>query len=245
MALHNYACIVEFSLSHSHRYMHVQNSHITNWNGIFSFLYLIFENCWSGQLLSNETIALDHWKICVLCRLHKKVFVSPQKFVSSECRDLCSWFWHGCKSEQNSIIMIIVVILAPIDLRWQWQYKIVACATFCLKVKILKQVIIKWQWQWPRYTSSILQWAIAVYHQNARMWKNCPGQRKPTVTVLSQKVELLTQLWAAHPSPLLHFREWQIIVRDDVKKYNFGFWTFPKQSCSFKKAGCKFHLMSL
>ena len=148
MALHNYACIVEFSLSHSHRYMHVQNSHITNWNGIFSFLYLIFENCWSGQLLSNETIALDHWKICVLCRLHKKVFVSPQKFVSSECRDLCSWFWHGCKSEQNNIIMFIVVILAPIDLRWQWQYKIVACATFCLKVKILKQVIIKWQWQW-------------------------------------------------------------------------------------------------
>ena len=144
--------------------------------------------------------------------------------------------------------MIIVVILAPIDLRWQWQYKIVACATFCLKVKILKQVIIKWQWQWqwqwPRYTSSILQWAIAVYHQNARMWKNCPGQRKPTVTVLSQKVELLTQLWAAPPSPLLHFREWQIIVRDDVKKYNFGFWTFPKQSCSFKQAGCKFHLMS-
>ena len=45
----------------------------------------------------------------------------------------------------------------------------VACATFCLKVKILKQVIIKWQRQWPRYTSSILRRAIAVYHQNARM----------------------------------------------------------------------------
>ena len=61
-----------------------------------SFLSSIFENCsgyWSGQLLNNETIALDHWKICVLCRLqcrlHKKYLCRPRN-LSLQNAEICA-----------------------------------------------------------------------------------------------------------------------------------------------------------